>query len=463
MKSAWLKEVRTERPPYSLHCLYNSGRSFRYNPQQDLLFYMEYCRYTCIATNAVGSDDLETSLDVVSVPVILGNKYEKREVIENFREDLTCELNNTDSSFDIEWQKAGQTITQQTLRDDNYLQRGPQILEGFELALKFLLYHIMNYLHRHFRYTCIVRNAAGEARKTYDLKVLVPPSINELSSSESLQNVIPGSQMSLDCVVDGDPFPEIKWTHNDVPIQDGDHHKIISQKETMVITSVDGKSSGKYTCLASNKAGNASRDFVVRLTALFTDVFQPQYMNTQRHGQKSHVRHLRQRFSKSAFDHALNVGPPVIDQGVEQLEVIVGDTLNLNCRVVSGIGNVTVSWIIDGNPVTNGVLSPSVEVLDRRVEVSNARLSDAGKYVCVASNEAGEARKTFDLSVLGMLPLYLYLEQEKSWKSVFLCFSEMPRFLDMTNLNQSIIIGRPLTLDCSVTGTPKPTITWMKV
>ncbi|VDM60008.1 unnamed protein product [Angiostrongylus costaricensis] len=407
MKSSWLKRVRAKRSPYSSHCLDNSGRNFYHNPQQQLLFYMEYYRYTCIATNAVGSDDLETSLDVVSVPVILGNKYEKREVIENLREDLTCEvrLNNTDSSFDIEWQKAGQTITQQTLRDDNYLQRGPQTLEGFELALKFLLYDtsILNYFHRHFRYTCIVRNAAGEARKTYDLKVLVPPSINELSSSESLQNVIPGSQMSLDCIVDGDPFPEhffqIKWTHNDVPIQDGDHHKMINQKETMVITSVDGQSSGKYTCVASNKAGNASRDFVVRLT-----------------------------------------GPPVIDQGVEQLEVIVGDALNLNCRVVSGIGNVTVSWIIDGNPVTNGVLSSSVEVLDRRVEVSNARLSDAGKYVCVASNEAGEARKTFDLSVL-----------------------ELPRFLDMTNLNQSIIIGRPVTLDCSVTGTPKPTITWMKV
>ncbi|VDM75112.1 unnamed protein product [Strongylus vulgaris] len=195
-----------------------------------------------------------------------------------------CDLNHTDSPVDIEWQKAGQTITQQTLRDDSYLQAKSSDK----------------------KYTCIVRNAAGEARKTFDLKVLVPPSINELSSSESLQNVIPGSRLSLDCIVDGDPFPEISWTRDDVPIEDGESYKIINQKETVVITKVDGQSAGKYTCHASNKAGNATRDFVVRLT-------------------------------------------------------------------------------------------------------------------------------------------------------------EMPRFLDMSNVNPSIIIGRPLILDCSVSGTPKPTITWMKV
>lgn len=42
-------------------------------------------------------------------------------------------------------------------------------------------------------------------------------------------------------------------------------------------------------------------------------------------------------------------------------------------------------------------------------------------------------------------------------------FSERPRFLDVTNLSPSIIVGRPLLLDCSVTGTPKPTIIWTKV
>ncbi|KJH48748.1 immunoglobulin I-set domain protein [Dictyocaulus viviparus] len=273
---------------------------------------MKSLRYTCIATNAVGSDDLETTLDVVSIPVLLGNKYEKREVIESFKAVLTCELNNTDPSVDIEWQKAGQTITQQTLRDDSYLQIPSSGQRLYILSAR---------ITDSGRYTCIVRNAAGEARKTYDLRVLVPPSINEISSSESIQNVIPGSQMSLDCIVDGDPFPEIKWTHNDIPIQDGDHHKLINQKETVVITNIDGQNSGKYTCQAINKAGNVTKDFVIRLT-----------------------------------------GPPVIDDGFDQLEVIVGEATGLTCRVASGIKNVTTSWIINGQPVTNGAFGSSVKV-----------------------------------------------------------------------------------------------------
>lgn len=40
---------------------------------------------------------------------------------------------------------------------------------------------------------------------------------------------------------------------------------------------------------------------------------------------------------------------------------------------------------------------------DRRIEIRNARLSDSGSYVCVVQNEAGEARKTYELTVLGII------------------------------------------------------------
>ncbi|EJW70372.1 hypothetical protein WUBG_18720, partial [Wuchereria bancrofti] len=38
---------------------------------------------------------------------------------------------------------------------------------------------------------------------------------------------------------------------------------------------------------------------------------------------------------------------------------------------------------------------------DRRIEIRNARLSDSGNYICVIENEAGEARKTYQLTVNG--------------------------------------------------------------
>ena len=162
-----------------------------------------------------------------------------------------------------------------------------------------------------------------------------------------------------------------------MPVEDGDsRHTLVNQRTTLIVNGVQDKDGGDYSCTAINKAGNASRTFVVRLS-----------------------------------------GPPIVDKGQEELDVTVGDSITLTCNVVSGTGNINVSWIVDGKPVGNGRISPTVEVVDRRIQVSDARLSDSGKYICVASNEAGEARKTFDLSVLGQLKLnssYIFHDRTSS-------------------------------------------------
>ncbi|CAI4229355.1 unnamed protein product [Auanema sp. JU1783] len=380
----WLRDGEPLQPS-SRFVLLDGGRQLQIsNTQAD-----DKGGYTCIATNIVGTADLETSLEVVPTPHIQGDKFEKIEVIEKNRQELHCELNDTSSNVDIEWQKAGQTITLDALRGDRYLQ----IQQNGQRL------HILSARTTDTgRYSCIARNPAGEARKTFELKVLVPSVILEETSSEVLQTVIPGSRLSLTCDAEGIPAPEILWTKGGQPIKENDENRFFNQKETLILNTVDDSDAGEYQCSAINKAGNASRTFVVRLT-----------------------------------------GPPVLDQGHEAMDVKVDDSLTLTCNVVSGTGNLSYSWMIDGRPVTNGEHSSTVQISDRRVQVTNARLSDSGQYVCIVRNEAGEARKTFDLAVL-----------------------EVPRFLDMTNTNPSIIIGRPQTLDCSVSGTPKPTITWMK-
>jgi len=154
---------------------------------------------------------------------------------------------------------------------------------------------------------------------------------------------------------------------------------------------------------------------------------------------------------------------------VEQRDVIAGDTVTLSCNVLSGTGNVTIRWIIDGRPVTNGPQGPTVfvssnfyfggkhsKVENRRIEIRGARLSDAGNFECVVENEAGQTRKMFELSVLGRLRYSIGIPGIRS-------IAERPRFLDLTNVNPSIIVGRPLVLDCSVAGTPRPAVTWTKV
>ncbi|GMT31155.1 hypothetical protein PFISCL1PPCAC_22452 [Pristionchus fissidentatus] len=349
----------------------------------------DQARYTCIATNPVGSDDLETTLEVINVPTIVGPPHEKQEVVVNNGIDLFCEVNDTEVQMEVEWQRDGETITQETLRGDAYLQIPPS---GRRL-------HILSARPEDAgRYSCIVRNPAGESRKSFDLKVLVPPTIDESLSTPALITAIPGELITIDCEVHGSPPPTIIWKLNNEPVGESADIGFSPGNHSIYVKDARESDAGRYTCEASNEAGTVHKDFVVRLT-----------------------------------------GPPVIDQGMELLDMSVGDTMTLTCLVTAGTGNLSVAWEVNGKPVSNGNVSSTVEVADRRIKISDARLSDSGRYVCIAQNEAGEARKTFDLSVL-----------------------EPPRFLDLSNVKPSIIVGRPLVLDCSVTGTPKPTVIWTK-
>ena len=46
----------------------------------------------------------------------------------------------------------------------------------------------------------------------------------------------------------------------------------------------------------------------------------------------------------------------------------------------------------------------SIQVMDRTIKITNAKVADSGQWICIARNSAGESRKTFDLSVLGERP-----------------------------------------------------------
>lgn len=68
-----------------------------------------------------------------------------------------------------------------------------------------------------------------------------------------------GQPVSLECVADGQPQPEVSWQKERQPVVDGAHMRLFANG-TLVITSTLRSDAGLYTCTAKNVAGRASQD-----------------------------------------------------------------------------------------------------------------------------------------------------------------------------------------------------------
>ena len=110
------------------------------------------------------------------------------------------------------------------------------------------------------------------------------------------------------------------------------------------------------------------------------------------------------------------VVPPAIDEAnlVDSPRIVVNRSVLLECPV-SGSPAPRVHWLKNGAPLTTtagvgvagvgvanvGVAGVGVRVDGRTLEIARARTGDSGRYTCIASNEAGQLRRSFDLQVLG--------------------------------------------------------------
>lgn len=65
--------------------------------------------------------------------------------------------------------------------------------------------------------------------------------------------------VSLECVADGQPQPEVTWYKDRRPVNDGAHMRVFANG-TLAISSTQRSDAGLYTCTAKNLAGRASHD-----------------------------------------------------------------------------------------------------------------------------------------------------------------------------------------------------------
>ncbi|XP_054142401.1 muscle, skeletal receptor tyrosine-protein kinase isoform X3 [Melozone crissalis] len=209
------------------------------------------------------------------------------------------------------------------------------------------------------------------------------------------------------CVVESYPEPEITWTRNSIPIRLFDtRYSIQRNGQLLTILSVEDSDDGVYCCTADNGVGAAAQS----CGALQVK--------------------MRPKITR----------PPV------NVEIIEGLKAVLPCTTM-GNPKPSVSWV-KGETVVKE--TARIAVLDSgNLRIHNVQREDAGQYRCVAKNSLGTAYSK---------PANVVVEGDRTPLSSLTVFARILKAPE----SQNITFGSVVTLRCTATGIPVPTVTWLE-
>ncbi|NXL89730.1 HMCN1 protein, partial [Alectura lathami] len=351
-------------------------------------------RYVCVAANVAGLSDRKYDLNVHVPPSIAGDvrSPENISTVEKNPISLVCEASGIPLPS-ITWLKNGWPVTVNSL---------VRILSG---GRTLRLTHAA--VSDEGQYTCVVTNAAGEVRKDFDLSVLVPPGIVGENKQEDVK-VKEKHSVTLTCEVTGNPVPQITWIKDGQPLTEDEDHKVLSSGRFLQITSAQVSDTGRYTCIASNTAGDKSKSYSLNV------LVSPTIVGADSRGD------------------------------AEEVTVILNSPTSLVCEAYS-YPPAMIAWLKDGSPLES---NRNIRILPggRTLQILSAQEGNAGRYTCIATNEAGEALKHYEVKVY--IPPTINRGDGSG--------------MGLSPKEVKIKVNHSLTLECEAHAIPAAAISWYK-
>lgn len=216
----------------------------------------------------------------------------------------------------------------------------------------------------------------------------------------------------VDCVATGLPDPEVSWSlpdgtliNNALQSDDSglrNRRYVMFGNGTLLLQEMGKKDEGDYTCYAKNKLGKDERKLSVK------------------------------------------VGPnaPKIRLNSQSVVTVkLGESAKLSCQA-TGEPKPKIMWISPRNDVIS-ISSDKFQIMDDGVLLVRAvRLSDEGKYACVARNSAGDDVKNMRLEAEPQEPFINGVRGKSTTKVLAISYQRA-------------------LLDCRVEGKPEPRVWWV--
>uniref|UniRef100_A0A8C0GAC8 Ig-like domain-containing protein n=1 Tax=Chelonoidis abingdonii TaxID=106734 RepID=A0A8C0GAC8_CHEAB len=162
--------------------------------------------------------------------------------------------------------------------------------------------------------------------------------------------------------------PSVLWLKNSAKLLGSLPGSSVLDEGSLVIGSVLPSDSGEYTCLATNEAGSVQR--------------------------RTKLVHLSPPPVPSVLSVSQALWMPSL-----QVVGLFNRPVGLQCEA-RGSPAPNITWFKDKQPIVSSARAAYAEG-GRSLQLSRAQLSDAGLYICRASNIAGVAEKAVRLEVYG--------------------------------------------------------------
>lgn len=294
------------------------------------------------------------------------------------------------------------------------------------------------------------RNVAGEATTdcyvtVEDIaEVVVPVEAPKLESGlikPSVQlplkdiSVFEGKPVRLDCIIVGQPEPEVIWLQNENPIKESNDIQLYFQGDscTLFINEAFIEDAGVYKVVAINTAGETSSECRVTVTPL--NIAEPL------------VRPSSDRLP-------VGIMPPKFEKLLTDNFATEGETVELECCLASG-PLPEIKWYKNNKEIAHDDHIESVAKEDGMLKliIRNVLPDDKGVYTVKATNTTGVAKCFSSLIVKSTANSGETRQPEPEDKQICPTFREL--FAD-----RSVNYEEPSKFECIVYGKPTPRVKW---
>jgi len=285
---------------------------------------------------------------------------------------VTCSVSSGDQPLKFTWSFKGQDVA---------VLSGVSTVDGGRKA-SMLIIDPLGALHSG-NYTCTVRNPAGVANYTSELRIngnlthmfnlpfLVLPKLVPFSFDEPMYS---GDAAQVTCLVaSGDQPLEISWLfeNESVSVLPGvTITKVGSKTSLLLIDPVRGLHRGNFTCTASNHAGSSNYTAALHING--TEHFFPA---------------VTPKIVPFLFDDPMSTG----------------EAAQVTCLVSIGDPPLEIWWSFDGQNIT-AMQGVSVTKLGQKASsllIDPVQASHRGNYSCTVRNPAGVVNYTASLRING--------------------------------------------------------------